>query len=552
MRKLFLLLGVLFAWGNAALAQSSGPLPPTQCVTTSFASGTGDAIQLSNLPCTDTTTLLILTFSASNTTVAPTISINGRTPHPIVNFDGTALGIGELASGQRRQLTFNGTNWYLLSGGGGACPTATSSSLGCVEPDNTTITINGSGVISAVGGGGGACGTPNGVDGQVCNSLGGASSEWGQRVIGKPGTNPGDDGFAVTVTGGASNGAGAGGAVNITGGLADATSGTFGGAITITGGAGGGDADAGGAVTISGGASPNGTFGNGGDVIVNGGVGDADGGEGGSINITAGSAVTGLSGDVSIIGGANDNAIHGGAVNITGGSGNSGNFVSGGDVTVSSGNGIGSGNILITTPVVTGGAAGTISLITSDSDVGSAPNITITNGKGGGNTDGGIITIESKGSAGSGIGGRVIIRADSSNTVGSGVMQLSSGFSPGTNDGGGVNVSGHIVTLPGTDTSLSISSCGSLPQVSASSNDHGGTITVGSGTVTSCTITFAHPWTGLIVGNPNPYCVANSAGGTTPVAISISAISTSAVTFSAASDLNGSSVGGKINYMCGY
>ncbi len=45
-------------------------------------------------------------------------------------------------------------------GGGGSCPTATSSTLGCVKPDNTTITIS-SGVLTAIGSGGDTITSPN-------------------------------------------------------------------------------------------------------------------------------------------------------------------------------------------------------------------------------------------------------------------------------------------------------------------------------------------------------------------------------------------------------
>lgn len=87
----------------------------TQCVSTAVAGGTGDAITIPLLPCTETTTQLILTITAANTIAAPTISVNGQTPHAIKGYDGTSLTGGFLQPSQRRILTFNGTNWFVLN-----------------------------------------------------------------------------------------------------------------------------------------------------------------------------------------------------------------------------------------------------------------------------------------------------------------------------------------------------------------------------------------------------------------------------------------------------
>ncbi len=112
-RLFTLLLGLV-------VSHSAYAVPPTQCVALAVAGGTGDAIKIPLLPCTATSTLLILTFKASNTISAPTISENGRTPFPIVSFDGTALAPGALAADQHRQLTFNGAKWFLLNQPGGS------------------------------------------------------------------------------------------------------------------------------------------------------------------------------------------------------------------------------------------------------------------------------------------------------------------------------------------------------------------------------------------------------------------------------------------------
>lgn len=99
------------------LVPAHAQLPKTQCVSTAIASGTGDAIAIPLLPCTETTTLLVLTLTASNTTTTPTISVNGQTPHVILNFDTTAVGVGALATSQHRLFTYDGAHWLLLSGG---------------------------------------------------------------------------------------------------------------------------------------------------------------------------------------------------------------------------------------------------------------------------------------------------------------------------------------------------------------------------------------------------------------------------------------------------
>lgn len=130
----------------------TGPLPRTQCVSTAIASGTGDAIAIPLLPCTETTTLLILTITHANTAADPTLSVNGQTPHVILNFDESSLDVGFMQPDQRRILTYNGINWLVLNGAGDtiSCIVATGSTIGCVKPDNTTITVDSSGVVTAV------------------------------------------------------------------------------------------------------------------------------------------------------------------------------------------------------------------------------------------------------------------------------------------------------------------------------------------------------------------------------------------------------------------
>lgn len=92
-----------------------------------------------------------------------------------------------------------------------------------------------------------------------------------------------------------------------------------------------------------------------------------------------------------------------------------------------------------------------------------------------------------------------------------------------------VDGAGHIITGGGTP---SISTCGVTPSVSG--NDTAGTITVGSGVVTACTLTFAKVRTNAprVVG-----CVPNSA-----LACGVTSKSTSAVTFSFAATLGSGTV----------
>ena len=88
---------------------------PTQCVTTVAAGGTGDAIQLPQLPCWPTTTMVVLQINAPNLTSTPTISVNGSTPIRVVNFDGTPLTPDVFLPGQYRILTYNGSNWLVMT-----------------------------------------------------------------------------------------------------------------------------------------------------------------------------------------------------------------------------------------------------------------------------------------------------------------------------------------------------------------------------------------------------------------------------------------------------
>lgn len=100
-------------------------------------------------------------------------------------------------------------------------------------------------------------------------------------------------------------------------------------------------------------------------------------------------------------------------------------------------------------------------------------------------------------------------------------------------------VGGHITTgkingfLPPT-----LSSCGTSPSLSSNSNDTAGTITTGTGTVNSCTMTFGQTW------DLSPVCTSNTSTSTAWDYISTS--TTSSVTFG----LSSSMPGGQIYYEC--
>lgn len=83
-----------------------------------------------------------------------------------------------------------------------------------------------------------------------------------------------------------------------------------------------------------------------------------------------------------------------------------------------------------------------------------------------------------------------------------------------------------------------VSACGVTPSGSVVGYDSAGTITVGGGVVTSCTLTFATAWTNI------PTCVVSDNSTTVPG--DISSLSTTAVTFGFSTSLGG----GKIYFIC--
>jgi len=237
---------------------------------------------------------------------------------------------------------------------------------------------------------------------------------------------------------------------------------------------------------------------------------------GGSINFTAGSSDTATGGGISLVAGQTS-TLQGGQVTIQGGDSSNGfGAGTGGGVSLISGNGAIGGNVVIGSPDA----------------VGSVPNISS-----------GIVTISTGNSKGTGISGGIILLGGSNPDTGDGgSIILQPGTGPNLN--GDIFAAGHFVF--GT-TAIAPSACGSLPTQDISNNDNAGRVTVGSGTVTSCTLHFGRVWNPIFGVSTAPFCVANNAGPT-PVAISVSAVSTTDVTFTFASNLN--AAGGSFNYWC--
>lgn len=116
MRRLIpvLLLACLLLWHGLAFAQQP---PGSQCVSQAIAGGTADALTVPQLPCTATSTLLVLKLSATNVTSAPTLQqIGVSAPQVILSSAAGALAPGALAQGSTVVMSYNGTNWFVLAG----------------------------------------------------------------------------------------------------------------------------------------------------------------------------------------------------------------------------------------------------------------------------------------------------------------------------------------------------------------------------------------------------------------------------------------------------
>jgi hypothetical protein len=93
---------------------------PSQCVSIAIAGGTPDAITIPKLPCTATSTLLLLTATAPNTTTTPTIKVTGSgvPPQTIKRYTGDPVQPGDIpGAGSHLLMTNNGSNWILMAPG---------------------------------------------------------------------------------------------------------------------------------------------------------------------------------------------------------------------------------------------------------------------------------------------------------------------------------------------------------------------------------------------------------------------------------------------------
>jgi hypothetical protein len=133
--------GAASVYNSASVAISVGDLPSTSWLLMLF-DGTNWQIEGQTINMVRSVSMTVpswLSSSISSPTIFPSITISaasGQTSHKVIGTCGTATSFGPCS---------------LVPGD---LPTATSSTQGIVQPDNTTITISG-GVISAVAGGAG-------------------------------------------------------------------------------------------------------------------------------------------------------------------------------------------------------------------------------------------------------------------------------------------------------------------------------------------------------------------------------------------------------------
>lgn len=149
--------------------------------------------------------------------------------------------------------------------------------------------------------------------------------------------------------------------------------------------------------------------------------------------------------------------------------------------------------------------------------------------------------------------GRVALDGDTTiGASGAAVLNVNA-FTTFTSQSGGINVNGsiglietsgdiggHIIVDSSAASQPAVSSCGTDPSVSG--NDTAGIVTIGSGTATSCTVTFDNAFSG-----GTPACVISSEI-TTRGDLVFSAKSSTAFTITSVSGAN--MAGGKFDYVC--
>ena len=250
---------------------------------------------------------------------------------------------------------------------------------------------------------------------------------------------------------GAANGAGVGGAANVTGG--DSGGASIGGAVVLTGGS-GGATGVGGAVAATGGVP--GTDQIGGALTLAAGAGDGTA-VGGAASLAGGAGgATGAGGAASVVAGAGSGAADGGIGSLAGGAG--GATGNGGAATVAGGNGDDGGAASVTGGVAdagTGGAAslnggdgnwagGPASVIAGDATVsGVGGAVEVTAGSSQGPSTGGALALNGGAGGGTGVGGAIAVTGGTggTNKVG-GNTDLTGGTGGGNGTGGAASVTG--------------------------------------------------------------------------------------------------------------
>ncbi|MHB2026674.1 MAG: hypothetical protein ACYCPQ_08580, partial [Elusimicrobiota bacterium] len=133
------------------------------------------------------------------------------------------------------------------------------------------------------------------------------------------------------------------------------------------------------------------------------------------------------------------------------------------------------------------------------------------------------------------VSGSAIYPSTISYSVGIGTAAPIGFFTVGNSSGMVVNANGHIETFGYTPT---VSSCGSSPAGSVVGNDNNGTITIGGGVTTSCTLAFSTAWTNT------PAC--DFTTNSTSAFASITSASPSSVTVGLSATISG----GTVYYQC--
>lgn len=270
-------------------------------------------------------------------------------------------------------------------------------------------------------------------------------------------------------------------------------------------------------------------------------------GDSGLFLFQTGQSDTGLSGTIALSSGQ-ANTLASGAVSLTTGPGGT----SSGDLNLSvglSGSGNG-GNVNVSTSASTSGSSGNINLI-SGANTGASGDVYLQSGDSSGSSTGQLSLF-----TGNGVGktGDVYLSSGSSSGGQSGVILLQIGSASTTKGSiqfqdGSEGTSGYVWKSKDTSGSgkwapgqtlqggtPSVTACGTSPSVSGT--DSVGTITVGTGVFTSCTLTFAATW------SSTPKCFVNYQGA---VAVVRATPTTTAVVVDVVSAF---AAGSKLDYYC--